>query len=179
MLTAAVMTLSLLGGWPHLFGHHTNDHQDKARPAAVAGRTVRRAYRVGPWHGMAVTDGFSGAVTCTLAGRGVGLHNQTLIFDVGHGLETTHAQFKVDGGPARSVADAFPDVRARGFFPERGWILDAAGGQVALPLSYVDGAGSVAIRATPHARPKVFRLAGLGEAVAKAGQAGCTDASFR
>jgi hypothetical protein len=178
MLTAAVMTLSLLGGWPHLFGHNAHEHQDKVRPAA-AGRTVRRAFKAGAWHGVAVKDGFSGAVSCALAGRGVSLHSQTLIFDLGHGLETTHAQFKVDGGPARSVAEAFPDVRSQGFFPERGWILDAAGGQVALPLSYVDSAATITIRAAAHGRPKVFRLAHLGDAVAKAGQAGCTDASFR
>ena len=81
--------------------------------------------------------------------------------------------FRVDSGPPRRVAEAFDTLEARGFFPQRGWVVDPNGGEAALPVSYVSGARVVTMRVTPMQHPRRFKVGRLAEAEAAAKGLGC------
>jgi hypothetical protein len=150
MLMTAAVSLSLLGHLPS--------------PAPV--------YKVGPWLIEANADRFTGTVGCELRTRDARLQRDTLIFRVAPGGDTTAAVFRVDSGRARSIAEAFDAVEARGLFPQRGWLVDPNGGEAALPVSYVSGATAVWIRVWPR-RPRRFDVSRLAEAETAARAQGC------
>jgi hypothetical protein len=152
MLLTAILTLSLFGQWP--------------------GAQARQRH-VGPWRIEMSRDRFAGTLNCSIDARDVTFTRETLIFRVGGGVDTTHSLFRLDSGRPRPVADVFDLVQARGFFPQRGWILDPAGGEVALPAAYVADARRVTIRVSPGSRPRGFRVERLAEARRLAKAAGC------
>jgi len=102
------------------------------------------------------------------------VRDQTVIFRVGNGIETTNAYFRVNDGPAKPVSIAFADDEKRGIFPERGTIDDPFGGETALPLSYFSNANVVWIRTTPHHRPQRYVMKGLSRALVAETTVGCT-----
>jgi hypothetical protein len=161
MLAAAALALSL-------FGSHA---KTAAPPADVH-------YGVGRWRIDVHRDSFTGRLSCKVHGQDMKVQRNSVIFHLAAGVETTHAWFKIDAAPARPVSDAFAEEEANGYFPMRGWIDDPAGGDVALPVSYFDGAYKVMIRASPKYHPKTFRVTGLAAAVAAAKNAGCPAESF-
>jgi hypothetical protein len=118
-------------------------------------------------------DRFAGTTGCRLHTRDVSLQRDTLIFSVVSQGDTTAAVYRVDSGPPRGVAEAFDTVEAHGFFPQRGWLVDPNDGEAALPVSYVTGARSVAIRVSPRRRPRHFNATRLEEAEARAKTLGC------
>lgn len=139
---------------------------------------THRSYGVDGWRIGVNHDTFTGAVSCSLQARGVYFRTDTLIFRLRRGVETTHAVFRVGSGPAKPVAEAFRDDEARGIFPQRGWIDDPAGGDVALPASYLKGATRLWIRASPTAQPQVYNIGHFKEALSGARAAGCQDGAF-
>jgi hypothetical protein len=165
MLLTAAVSLSLLGRLPHL-PHRPGD-------AAKAHASRRHLYKLGPWLIAVHPDAFAGATTCQLRTREVSLQRDTLIFRVSPNGDTTAAVYRVDSGPLRRVAEAFDALEARGFFPQRGWIVDPNGGEAALPASYVAGATVVTMRATPKQPPHRFKVGRLAEAEAAAKGLGC------
>jgi hypothetical protein len=166
MPLAAALMLSLLGAAP------PPPLPPGARPL---GRAAQAHAHAGPWRIRLKQDRFTGAIGCTIAARDVSLRKDTLIFRLGRGLDTRRADYRLDRGPARPVAEAFAEVENHGFFPERGWILDPNGGEAALPAAYVRGARVITLRAAPGGRPRVFKVGRLAEARAIASAAGCQD----
>lgn len=168
MLLTAALSLSLfshLPGLPHL-GHHPA----KAAEAPAA----QHRTRVGPWRIAIRTDRFAATRTCAISGHDVALHRDTLIFRLGHPQDARGAMFKLDAGPARPVSDVYEAVQAKGFFPQRGWIIAPEGGEVALPAATVTDAQTVTIRLASGRHPRRFKVARLAEATAAAQADGCT-----
>jgi hypothetical protein len=163
MLLAAALMLGL-------FGQPKQPLPPGAPPLAHAARAHAH---VGPWRVILTQDRFTGVITCTVSAPDVTLRRDTLIFHLGRGLETTHADFRLDRGPSRPVSAAFAEVEDHGFFPERGWILDPNGGEVALPVAYVRSARAITLRAGPGRRPRTFKVGRLVEAILEAKVAGC------
>jgi hypothetical protein len=136
-------------------------------------------YETGGWRLTVGHDVFTDSIVCTLKSRSMHYRNETLIFHLKRGLETTHAYFKIDDEPARPVSDAFHDVETHGFFPRRGWVDDPAGGDVALPAAYVHDATRISIRASPKSSPRLFKVSRFGDALDRARSEGCTESSFK
>ena len=142
-------------------------------------QVTRHRYVTGGWLLTVGQDHFTDALTCSLKTRTMHYRNETLIFHLKRGLETTHAFYKVDDGPAAPVSNAFHEVETHGFFPRRGWVDDPAGGDVALPVSYLRDADRVWIRASTKMAPTVFKVNRLDDALDHARAEGCTEASFK
>lgn len=164
MLLTAFLSLNLLGRLPKL-----------PAPGPLTRPEAHRQH-IGPWRVVAAKDRFSGSINCVVSARGVQLRNDTLVFRLAHDEDTTHAIYRLDWGKPRPVSDAFAELESRGVFPQRGWIFDPNGGEVALPAHYVAGAETIALRRSPKAGPddyRVYRVAKLNEAAAAAKAAGC------
>ncbi len=142
-------------------------------------QVTRHRYVSGGWQLTVTHDRFTDALACSLKTRAMYYRNQTLVFHLKRGLETTHAVYRVDDGPAAPVSGAFHEVEGHGFFPRRGWIEDPAGGDVALPASYVRDADRVLIRASIKTAPTVFKVSRFEDALDRARDEGCSEASFR
>jgi hypothetical protein len=142
-------------------------------------QVTRHHYVTGAWMLTVGHDNFTDALTCSLKTRTMQYRSETLIFHIRRGLETTHAFYQVDDRPAAPVSKAFHEVETHGIFPRRGWIDDPAGGDVALPVSYLRDADRVAIRASTRMAPTVFKVNQLDDALDHARDAGCTEASFK
>ena len=164
MLLTAAISLNLLSHQPD--GPHGPGR-------AASAHASRHLYKLGPWLIAVHPDRFAGTTTCQLHTTAVSLQRDTLIFRVAPEGDTTAAIFRVDSGPPRRVAEAFDTVEARGFFPQRGWVVDPNGGEAALPVSYVSGANIVTMRVSPKQRPHRFTVARLPEAEAAAKALGC------
>ena len=159
MLAAALLALSILGSGDHA-------------------QIVTRSVRVGEWTAKVRSEQFTGETSCSLAGRGVSLHRDTLVFHLGRDIDTSQAFFRIDGGPVRSVREPRLENETHGFFLDSGPIANPSGGEVALPLSIIQGAKQVFVRASPRYQPRAFDLGRFAEALAAAKAAGCKDASF-
>jgi len=160
MLLTAALSLSLLGQLPH-------------RPHGHDAHASRQLYKLGPWYIAVRPDRFAGTTGCQLHTREVSLQRDTLIFRVAPQGDTTGAVFRVDSGPPHRIAETYDAVEARGFFPQRGWIVDPNGGEAALPVAYVAGAKVVTLRVTPRQQPHRFNVARLADAEASAKALGC------
>jgi hypothetical protein len=163
MLLTAAVTLSLLG--------HVS--QWLQEPVDAAHSSNRNRYKLGPWIIAVHPDRFAGITACQLRTRDISLQRGTLIFRVAPEGDTTATVFRVDSGPPRHVSEAFDTIEARGFFPQRGWIVDPNGGEAALPGSFVSGAKVVTMRVTSKQHPRRFMVGQLAEAEAAARGLGC------
>jgi len=160
MLLTAALVLGLFNPVAHSAAH--------ARP------TTRHVH-VGAWSVAVTRDRFAGAATCAINAADVSVHRGVAVFRLGHRQDTTHAVYRLDGGPPRDVSEAFDAVEARGFFPERGWIVDPDGGEVALPATYLSGVRNVLLRVSPSQAPRRIKVTNLDEAIASAKAYGCVD----
>jgi hypothetical protein len=138
---------------------------------------VRQGH-VRDWQWQVRTDRFTDKVSCRLNTKRMNVHDQTVVFNVRRGADTTHATFRIDTIAARPVSAVFAPVQKHGIFPERGWIDDRAGGEVALPLEMVDGALDIAIRPSPRALIRVYDVRYIGDALAALKAAGCPDGAL-
>lgn len=163
---AIMLVAAVLINW---FGHPAAHSPPKP---AVAHAAAQR-YQLGPWIIAVNPDPFTGTVACQIHARDVTLRRDTLIFRVAPGGDTTGTVFRVDLGPAHHVSEAFDTVEAHGFFPQRGWIVDPSGGEVALPTSYVSKASTVTMRIARKDKLRWFKVGQLAAAEAGARAAGC------
>ncbi|HXU99502.1 MAG TPA: hypothetical protein VG166_03280 [Caulobacteraceae bacterium] len=150
-----------------LLGHHHGAHRPKAAPV------VHRFGYVHGWRYVISEDAFTGQLSCALFGHGMHVRNQSVIFELGSGVETTHAVYRLDAGQPHPVSAGFTEDESHGIFPERGFIDDKNGGETVLPLHYLTGARHIWIRATPKYRPVDFDLKYLTQAMAVARLRGC------
>jgi hypothetical protein len=139
---------------------------------------TERLYRLDGWRIAVAHDTFTGQVSCSLSAKDMRFKRDTLIFHIGPGVEATHAVFRLDGGTPRPVSTAFREDEANGFFPQRGFIDDPAGGDVALPADRLKGAKRLWIRASPANQPRYFNVSRFNDALAGAKAAGCSDKAF-
>jgi hypothetical protein len=156
----------------HLWGHHAD------RVHSIPTRSWARHGRVHAWHWHARYDGFTRQWSCTLKTSRIHVRSQTVIFGVRHGVDTTHSYFTIDSAAPRPVSDVFVEDQKHGIFPERGWIDDRAGGEVALPLDMVIGARQVAIRPTPNTDITFYDVHHLAPALAELKATGCPDSAL-
>jgi hypothetical protein len=166
MLLTAAVALSLFNPLS-VFHHHPKAPHE---PAAAS----RRA-QAGAWTVTARWDRFAGATSCVIRARGVRLERQTAIFRVREHGDTTASLFRLDNGPARPVSEAFGPVEAHGVFPQKGWVMDPAGGEIALPAAWLGSAATVTVRVSPRSHPVRFKVAGLDTALAAAKAKGCPE----
>jgi len=159
MLMAAALALSILG------------------PGDQA-QVVTQSVKVGDWTAKVRRDQFTAEVSCSLVGRRVSFHRDTLVFHMGRDVDTSQAFFRIDNGPVRSVREPRLENETHGFFLDSGPIGNPSGGEVALPLSTIQGAKKVFVRASPRYQPRAFDLGRFTDALAAAKSAGCKDASF-
>ncbi len=162
MLLTAALALSLFNPLAWM------THPLSSHPA------IRRAH-VGAWSIAIARDRFSGTSGCSITGKDVSLHAGTAIFRLTRHGDTTRAVFRLDGGPPRAISDTFDAVQVKGFFPQRGWIVDPDGGEAALPASYLSGIGTVTWRASPKQGLRRIKVVHLDEAIATARVDGCQD----
>jgi hypothetical protein len=141
-------------------------------------QVTHRLYGLAGWQIDVNRDTFTDAVSCSLTASHVRFKNDTLIFHLGPGVEATHAVFRLDGGVPRPVSEVFRKDEAHGFFPQRGFIDDPAGGDVALPADEFKGVKRLWIRAAPADQPKYFNVSRFNDALAGAKAAGCSDNAF-
>jgi hypothetical protein len=141
-------------------------------------QVTERLYRLAGWRIAVAHDKFTGQVSCSLSARHVRFKSDTLIFHIGPGVEATHAVFRIDGGTPRAVSTVFRADEAHGFFPQRGFIDDPAGGDVALPADAFKGVKRLWIRASPADQPRYFNVSRFNDALARAKAAGCSDKAF-
>lgn len=138
---------------------------------------VRRGH-VQTWRWEVWKDRFTGVTSCRLQTRRMDVRRGVVIFNVARGTDTTHATFRIDSAAARPVSDVFPQVQKRGVFPERGWIEDRAGGEVAMPMEMVDGARDIAIRTGPRSLIRVYDVRYIGSALSALKAGGCPDGAL-
>jgi hypothetical protein len=141
-------------------------------------QSTERLYQLAGWRIAVAHDKFTGQVSCSLSARHVRFKSDTLIFHIRPGVETTHAVFRIDGGAPRPVSTVFREDEAHGFFPQRGFIDDPAGGDVALPADEFKGVRRLWIRASPADLPSYFNVRRFDDALAGAKAAGCSDQAF-
>ncbi len=141
-------------------------------------QVAKRTYHLRAWTLVVGHDKFTDEITCSLFARRVRYRPGVLIFHLRDGLETTHAVFRTDDGATTPVSRAFHQLESAGYFPRRGWIDRAAGGDVALPPSYLEGARRVWIRASPRQTPSLFEIGDFDEVLDRAQDLGCGDKSF-
>jgi len=155
MLVATALAMALLGH-PH---------------AKVAPST--RRYAAGVWTLTVHSDGFTGATTCSVRSSRIVIRRDTAIFELDPNKNTDHAQFRIDGGAARSVQDVTLENARHGVFPDRGWIDNPSGGEIAVPVTDIANAKRIWIRVWRHGRVVSFNVNHLGEVLRSAAGLGC------
>lgn len=141
----------------------------KPQPRQVDVSTVHKA----GWTVNIRRDNFTKTTTCTLKTRSVEFHSGVVVFRMGASVNTDDAWFRIDDGPARSVADLVRQDQDLGYFSGQGPIDNPSGGEVGLPRASLDGAKHVTIRATPRSAPRLFDLTALPDLLAAAKARGC------
>jgi len=145
MIAAALFALSLFGG-----------------------QTTTAHRNVGGWTVRTTTDRFTKAVTCSITKGRVEFRKDVLIFRLGRLTDTSQADFRVGGGPVRSVREATYDDQRRGYYRDGGPLENPSAGEVALPSFYVTGAKWVYIRETPRNNLSWFDVSRFPDALALA-----------
>ena len=156
----------------HLWGHHAD--RVHGRPTV----SWHRQGRVHAWRWQARYDGFSRVWTCSLKTSRIHVRDDTVIFSVKKGVDTTHGYFVIDNTPPRPVSDVFVEDQKHGIFPERGWIDDRDGGEVAIPLDMVINAKQVAIRPSTKTNIVFYDVHHLVPALAELRKTGCPDSAL-
>jgi hypothetical protein len=157
MIPALVLALDLFGHYP-IFG-----------PPQTA--SVQR--HTGGWDIELTRDLFTGDVACAIRKGPVQFQNDVLIFHLGPYEDTYAADFRIDGGPARSVREATYEDQRRGFFRNGGPLANPSDGEVALPSYYAANATRVWVRASPGHAPAAFDVSHFPEALTLARSMGC------
>jgi hypothetical protein len=160
MIVAALVALSLFGQPAGPFGAH---------------QSITRHYHARGWTVRVVWDRFTGEISCTVRKGRVELQNDVLIFQGPSDVDTNDAEFRIDGGPARSVREATYEDQRRGYYRNGGSLENPSGGAVAIPSHYVTGAKWVYIRADIRHTPDAYDVRGFPDALALARSQKCPN----
>ena len=160
MIIAAALAIALSG---HANRFHR--HPPVQRPPRV--QVVKRHFTVAGWSLRTYRDTFTGTLSCSLATKTMRFRRDALIFASAPLATPPTPMFESTARrPGRSPKGSARS--RRGVLPRRGWIDDPAGGDVALPVSWLKGAKQVDIRASWATRPRRFDVSRLAEALAAA-----------
>ena len=115
-------------------------------------QVTRHKYVTGGWSLTVDRDNFTSALSCSLKTRTMHYRNGTLIFHLKNGVETTHAFYRLDDGPAAPVSVAFHDVETRGLLSPSRVASTTRRRRRGAAGVLVRSAGRVAIRASTRMR---------------------------
>jgi hypothetical protein len=162
------MMLALIFAFHVPIDIHLHHHRPAAPKPIVAHGHLRH------WRWDVRQDRFSSRFTCSLRAHDVHVRSGAAIFDLGHGVETTHAFYRIDARPPAPVSDHFIALHKLNIFPEKGWIDNPdGGGEAALPLTTLDDGQRVWIRANGRSKVHYYDVAGLNQALGAMHKAGC------
>jgi hypothetical protein len=132
--------------------------------------------RLDGWNIELRNDQFRKATSCVIARGPIRLENGVMVFRFPRYVTTTQAEFRVDGGPARSVGELAVEAAGRGVRLDTSDLRHPGGGRVALPLRAIAGAQAVDIRPNEARNHRAFDLRGLPSAIDAAKRQGCDAA---
>ncbi len=130
-------------------------------------------FQVQGWTAEVKTDRFTGAVSCRLNARRVTVSHGAARFDFGRWTNTSAADYRIDGAPARTGRAAMNDVAMLGVRTISSNSSNPSNGKVQIAVAELANASAVAIRPAPGARVRTFPVAGLQAALDAETQRGC------
>lgn len=154
-MLAALLALSLFG-----VPHHHGPRKPSLRPTT-------HVYGIGVWRLRVHVDPFAGATTCALATRDGALvvDHGRVVRAFGPGVDSTHAVYRIDGGP--------PQVQSVRDLPATANLTNPSDGLLVMPVEKLAAASVVEVRATDRAFVRRIRVARLDEALGDAARLGC------
>ncbi len=155
----------------YLFGHHAPPAARGARPPSTT--VTSRHERVGQWLLTVTRDPFAQTTVCDLRGRSMLLARGAMTFYFGGKTETLDALYKVDDGRAVSWRVNAVALAASGALTQSEDLANPSGGRVAVPVKTLAGARYISIRPSLHVRARVYSVADLPAALARADADGC------
>jgi len=138
-----------------------------------ASDVIMHRYGVAGWILEMRTDSFAGRIECSVYRGRVSYERQALVFHLPGSVDTFDAAYRIDGGRTYLSRDDAEDIAAQGFVLRDDDLDNPSGGLVRIPSVRLEGAKLVQIQPRPNIKPILFRLDGLGAAVAAARQLGC------
>lgn len=139
-------------------------------------------HRDGRWVLKVRHDHFTGRTRCTLQTKNHRLQYQpgAVGFLIGKRRNTLPAWYRIDGGAPVRWQNRTASLIATGVAIDGPGLENPTGGWVWIPVSEVENAVTVAIRADEHARVRRYRLDKFGSMLASARSLGCSsDDAFR
>ncbi len=130
-------------------------------------------FQVQGWTAEVKTDGFNGAVSCRLRAPRVTVARGAARFDFGRWANTSAAEYRIDGAPARTGRAAMTDVAMLGVRTITNNAANPSNGLVHIAAVELANANAVEIRSAPGARVRTFPVAGLQAALDAEKERGC------
>ena len=161
-MVSAVAAMALLSGLPNLGALLSPNHD----------QTVERS-RVMGWSLEVVQDRFANTTTCRLQKSAMQYRHGVVTFQFGGGVNTAGAQFRVDGGEAKTAVSVAGEAAGLGARLSGDNLRNPSDGAVHIPASMLAGARTVAIRPDSLSNHRDFSLAGLSEALQAAKEKNC------
>ena len=142
------------------------------------GPTTDTRARIDQWSLDVRKDTFSGRIACELSSPRINYQRQSLVIHFPANIDTDDAVYRIDNGPPIQARSDLLELARLGFSVEAGGLDNPSEGLVRVPVERLDGALVIAVQPRPNARPSLFKIAGLAEALAKAEAAGCEADAF-
>lgn len=142
----------------------------------------KQRLRGGDWVLAIRHDDFTGRSRCELASHNHRMHYEpgAIGFRVGKRRDTLAAWYRVDGGVPVRWQDRTAALIGAGVAIDGPDLDNPTGGWVWIPLTEVEQAHDVAIRASDHSHVRNFRPAGFATMLVEARRSGCdSDDAFR
>jgi hypothetical protein len=132
----------------------------------------------GAWVLEVARSRFTHETHCTLKGRGAEVAGAALVLHLSQSTDTSEAWYRLGhGGEARSWRLLIPELRQAGVRLRYDDLENPSQGRVPIPLRRLWNEETVEIAATSAARPILFKIRGLKDAILDANARGCGFAS--
>ncbi len=129
-------------------------------------------YRVDRWRVQVSHDSFTGAVQCRATSGNLRISGDQLLVRLGSGTDTTQAAYRIDGGPAApAYTTRLPWSEVAG-----AWGNPSAG-RIPVPLSQLQSASTLAVRASPNASIRTFDVRSVPQVLAELRRQACPASS--
>ena len=123
-------------------------------------------------------DRFTGVIACRLLRDHMSYEGDAVVFRFAPDVDTSQAFYKVDRGPAQSVAAEALKPPYVGLGADSGDVANPSGGLVRIPFSRLRGARLVFIETHRYSLPTRFKIDGLEAAIHASAGAGCGPRSW-
>jgi hypothetical protein len=153
-MVSAVAAMALLSGLPNIgtLLHHNPDQR------------VEQS-RVMGWRLEVTRDSFANTTVCKIDKSAILYKHGVVTFQLGHGVNTANAQFRVDDGPARDTSSVALQAAGLGAVLRPGKLPNPSDGAVNIPAAILAGARQISIRSDSGSGHRNFNLSGLSEAL--------------